>query len=177
MYTLITQEHENSTTESREVESLQLCLSIGERGGFYKVQIIDSEWGTVIHEFKNDNINTTLQQLASDAIKREEVEQSATLYKHILIECENKNDEAVSLVFYVYVSNKGRFGWNTKPQHVKDGCNYAGNYYCTSIADKFSSFASCMDDIADHLAYRHDILRTVSTEILGKYMRAHNIGM
>lgn len=53
-YILRTQEHAQSQIEEREAESLQFCISIGENGGFYKVQIVDAELGIIIHEFKSE---------------------------------------------------------------------------------------------------------------------------
>ncbi|QDP50238.1 MAG: hypothetical protein Tp178MES00d2C33159851_28 [Prokaryotic dsDNA virus sp.] len=51
MYTLMTQEHENSTKEFRTIESAAFAHKMGENGGFYKVQLID-ENGVIIVEWK-----------------------------------------------------------------------------------------------------------------------------
>lgn len=51
MYTLTTQEHGLSATESRIVESLAFCHAMGEKGGFFKVQIIDNENDQIIAEY------------------------------------------------------------------------------------------------------------------------------
>ena len=51
MYTLMTQEHENSTQEFRTIESVSFAHKMGENGGFYKVQLID-ENGIIIAEWK-----------------------------------------------------------------------------------------------------------------------------
>lgn len=53
MYTLTTQEHELSATESRTVESLAFCHALGDKGGFFKVQIIDNENDQIITEYTN----------------------------------------------------------------------------------------------------------------------------
>ena len=51
MYTLTTQEHENSIQEFRTIESVAFAHKMGENGGFYKVQLID-ENGVIINEWK-----------------------------------------------------------------------------------------------------------------------------
>jgi hypothetical protein len=51
MYTLMTQEHENSIQEFRTIESVAFAHKMGENGGFYKVQLID-ENGIIINEWK-----------------------------------------------------------------------------------------------------------------------------
>lgn len=52
MYTLTTQEHELSATESRIVESLAFCHAMGEKGGFCKVQVVDNSTNQIIFEWK-----------------------------------------------------------------------------------------------------------------------------
>lgn len=52
MYTLTTQEHQLSATESRIVDSLAFCHAIGEKGGFFKVQVIDNTTNQIITEWK-----------------------------------------------------------------------------------------------------------------------------
>lgn len=52
MYTLTTQEHELSATESRIVESLEFCHAVGEKGGFFKVQVIDNSSNQILVEWK-----------------------------------------------------------------------------------------------------------------------------
>ena len=61
MYTLMTQEHENSTQDFRTIESVAFAHKMGENGGFYKVQLID-ENGIIIAEWKakvQANLNKT----------------------------------------------------------------------------------------------------------------------
>lgn len=50
MYTLMTQEHENSAKEYREIESLQFAYKMGMFGGFFKVQLIN-EFGAIEQEW------------------------------------------------------------------------------------------------------------------------------
>jgi hypothetical protein len=52
MFTLVTQEYASSLPESRIVESLAFAHATAERGGFYKVQIIDNESGCIVLEAK-----------------------------------------------------------------------------------------------------------------------------
>ena len=51
MYTLMTQEYASSTPEFRTIESVAFAHSMGEKGGFYKVQLID-ENGAIVAEWK-----------------------------------------------------------------------------------------------------------------------------
>jgi len=51
MYTLVTQEYETSKPESRQIECLAFAHAMGEKGGFYKVQLIDDN-GTILTEWK-----------------------------------------------------------------------------------------------------------------------------
>jgi len=51
MFTLMTQEHENSTQEFRTIESAAFAHKMGENGGFYKVQLID-ESSIIVNEWK-----------------------------------------------------------------------------------------------------------------------------
>ena len=51
MYTLMTQEHETSIQEYRQIESVAFAHKMGENGGFYKVQLID-ENGVIVAEWK-----------------------------------------------------------------------------------------------------------------------------
>lgn len=53
MYTLTTQEHELSATESCIIESLAFCHAMGEKGGFFKVQVIDNSIDQIIVEWSN----------------------------------------------------------------------------------------------------------------------------
>lgn len=48
---LMTQEHEQSKQEFREIESLAFAHKMGENGGFFKVQIID-DFGVILAEWK-----------------------------------------------------------------------------------------------------------------------------
>lgn len=50
-YTLMTQEHELSVAEYREIESLSFAEKMGTQGGFYKVQLIDDN-GVIVTEWK-----------------------------------------------------------------------------------------------------------------------------
>ena len=50
-YTLMTQEHELSVAEYREIESLSFAEKMGKDGGFYKVQLIDDN-GAIVTEWK-----------------------------------------------------------------------------------------------------------------------------
>ena len=50
-YTLMTQEHELSAAEYREIESLSFAEKMGTQGGFYKVQLIDKN-GVIVTEWK-----------------------------------------------------------------------------------------------------------------------------
>jgi len=52
MYTLTTQEYPTSKVESREIESLSFAHKMGENGGFYKVQLVDSVTGEILVEWK-----------------------------------------------------------------------------------------------------------------------------
>lgn len=51
VYTLMTQEHELSVAEYREIESLSFAEKMGTQGGFYKVQLIDVN-GVIVTEWK-----------------------------------------------------------------------------------------------------------------------------
>lgn len=51
MYTLMTQEHATTAQEFRTIGSVSFAHKMGEKGGFYKVQLID-EQGIVITEWK-----------------------------------------------------------------------------------------------------------------------------
>jgi hypothetical protein len=51
MYTLMTQEHATTAQEFRTIESASFAQTMGENGGFYKVQLID-ENGVIITEWK-----------------------------------------------------------------------------------------------------------------------------
>ena len=51
MFTLMTQEYASSTPEFRTIESAAFAHAMGEKGGFYKVQLID-EHGVIITEWK-----------------------------------------------------------------------------------------------------------------------------
>ena len=51
MYTLMTQEYASSTPEFRTIESAAFAHAMGEKGGFYKVQLID-EQGAIVAEWK-----------------------------------------------------------------------------------------------------------------------------
>ena len=165
-YILLTQEYASSQEEKREVDNLSFCLNIGKNGGFYKVQIIDAERGTILYEFKNEPNDCALTY-ARAAFKEMETQKEAELYKHVKVECLNKNDEPVSLEFFVFMNKSGRFGWNTKPEHVMNGCTVYGKPYSVSLAGKFLNLEACLNDIADYLAYRHDVKRTVSSSFLG----------
>ena len=50
-YTLMTQEHSTSAQELRTIESVAFAHNMGEKGGFYKVQLIDGN-GVVVTEWK-----------------------------------------------------------------------------------------------------------------------------
>lgn len=52
MYTLTTQEYPTSKVESREIESLSFAHKMGEKGGFYKVQLLGSVTGEILVEWK-----------------------------------------------------------------------------------------------------------------------------
>jgi hypothetical protein len=52
MFTLVTQEYASSLPESRIVESLAFAHAMAEKGGFYKVQIIDIATNEIILESK-----------------------------------------------------------------------------------------------------------------------------
>lgn len=51
MYTLMTQETASTAPEYREIESVSFAHAMGEKGGFYKVQLIN-ECGIIINEWK-----------------------------------------------------------------------------------------------------------------------------
>ena len=51
MYTLMTQEHELSKPEYREIESVAFAYKMGDNGGFFKVQLIN-EFGSIEMEWK-----------------------------------------------------------------------------------------------------------------------------
>ena len=51
MYTLMTQEYASSSQEFRTIESAAFAHSMGENGGFYKVQLIDDN-GVIVAEWK-----------------------------------------------------------------------------------------------------------------------------
>lgn len=51
MYTLMIQEHATTTQEFRTIESISFAHKMGEKGGFYKVQLIN-ECGIIIAEWK-----------------------------------------------------------------------------------------------------------------------------
>ena len=51
MYTLMTQEHEAFQPEYRQIESVAFAYAMGEKGGFYKVQLIN-EFGVIEMEWK-----------------------------------------------------------------------------------------------------------------------------
>ena len=51
MFTLMTQEYASSAQEFRTIESVSFAHAMGEKGGFYKVQLID-ENGIIITEWK-----------------------------------------------------------------------------------------------------------------------------
>ena len=51
MYTLMTQEYATTAQEFRTVESVAFAHYMGEKGGFYKVQLID-EQGAIVAEWK-----------------------------------------------------------------------------------------------------------------------------
>lgn len=51
MYTLMTQEYATSSQEFRTIESVAFAHSMGENGGFYKVQLIDDS-GIIVTEWK-----------------------------------------------------------------------------------------------------------------------------
>lgn len=51
MFTLMTQEHATSAQEFRPLESAAFAHSMGENGGFYKVQLIDDN-GVIVAEWK-----------------------------------------------------------------------------------------------------------------------------
>jgi hypothetical protein len=51
MYTLMTQEHATTAQEFRTIDSVSFAQTMGEKGGFYKVQLID-ENGVIITEWK-----------------------------------------------------------------------------------------------------------------------------
>ena len=51
MYTLMTQEYASSNPEFRTIESAAFAHSLGENGGFYKVQLIDDN-GVIVAEWK-----------------------------------------------------------------------------------------------------------------------------
>ena len=51
MFTLMTQEYASSAQEFRTIESVAFAHSMGENGGFYKVQLID-EQGVIVAEWK-----------------------------------------------------------------------------------------------------------------------------
>lgn len=51
MFTLMTQEYATTAQEYRTIESVAFAHSIGENGGFYKVQLIDDQ-GIIVTEWK-----------------------------------------------------------------------------------------------------------------------------
>ena len=51
MFTLMTQEYASSSQEFRAIESAAFAHKMGEKGGFYKVQLIDDN-GVIITEWK-----------------------------------------------------------------------------------------------------------------------------
>lgn len=51
MFTLMTQEYASSAQAFRTIESATFAHKMGEKGGFYKVQLID-EHGIIITEWK-----------------------------------------------------------------------------------------------------------------------------
>ena len=51
MLTLMTQEYATSSQEFRTIESVTFAHSMGENGGFYKVQLIDDN-GVIVAEWK-----------------------------------------------------------------------------------------------------------------------------
>lgn len=51
MFTLMTQEYATTAQEFRTIESAAFAHSMGENGGFYKVQLID-EQGTIVAEWE-----------------------------------------------------------------------------------------------------------------------------
>ena len=52
MYTLMTQEHATTAQEFRTIESVSFAHKMGENGGFYKVQLIDTVTDTILLEWK-----------------------------------------------------------------------------------------------------------------------------
>ena len=52
MFTLITFEYENSLPVIRKNQPLPFCHAMSDRGGFYKVQIIDQSNDTILKEVK-----------------------------------------------------------------------------------------------------------------------------
>ena len=50
MYTLMTQEHEGSKPEYREIECVAFAHKMGMQGGFFKVQLIN-EFGVIEMEW------------------------------------------------------------------------------------------------------------------------------
>lgn len=51
MFTLMTQEYATTAQDFRTIESVAFAHSMGENGGFYKVQLID-ENGVIVAEWK-----------------------------------------------------------------------------------------------------------------------------
>ena len=51
MYTLMTQEYATTAQEFRIIESVSFAHKMGEKGGFYKVQLIDDN-GVIVAEWK-----------------------------------------------------------------------------------------------------------------------------
>ena len=51
MFTLMTQEYATSSQAFRAIESVAFAHSMGENGGFYKVQLIDDN-GVIVAEWK-----------------------------------------------------------------------------------------------------------------------------
>lgn len=49
-YTLMTQEYATTAQEFRTIESVAFAYAMGEKGGFYKVQLID-EQGVIVAEW------------------------------------------------------------------------------------------------------------------------------
>ena len=50
MFTLMTQEYATTAQEFRTIESVAFAHSMGENGGFYKVQLIDNN-GVIVAEW------------------------------------------------------------------------------------------------------------------------------
>ena len=50
MFTLMTQEYATTAQEFRTIESAAFAHSMGEKGGFYKVQLIDDN-GVIVAEW------------------------------------------------------------------------------------------------------------------------------